>query len=106
MSCILDFECITLNKLTTMDTTNKTNKKSKQANLTEDDLKALGDRAGNLRNDGAADQQLKQRKQPVDFEGKDLDVPGRSQATQSLKDEENKLYSRAGEADIELEQNA
>lgn len=66
-------------------------------NITKEDKKALGDNTGNLHSDGGDDDQLKERKRPVDFEGKDLDVPGRTlpedRDKKELKDEENQLYS-------------
>jgi len=53
----------------------------------------------NLRSDGGDDEQLKNRTRPVDFEGKDLDVPGRTlpedRTKKQLKDEENQLYSES-----------
>lgn len=66
-------------------------------NITKADKNALGDKTGNLHADGGDDDQLKERKRPVDFEGKDLDVPGRTlpedRDKTDLKDEENQLYS-------------
>jgi hypothetical protein len=65
--------------------------------ITEENQNNLGDKKRNLRSDGGDDEQLKNRKRPVDFEGKDLDVPGRTlpedRSNQKLKDEENQLYS-------------
>lgn len=66
-------------------------------NLTEEEKRDLGDKSGNLRSDGGDDEELKHRTRPVDFEGKDLDVPGRTlpedRDRKDLKDEENQLYS-------------
>lgn len=63
----------------------------------------------NLRSDGGDDEQLKHRKNPVDFEGKDLDVPGRAlpenRTKKQLKDEENQLYSQGGPGNEDLEEN-
>ena len=57
----------------------------------------LGDKSGNLESDGGDDEQLKHRNKPFDFEGKDLDIPGRKlkddREQEELKDEENQLYS-------------
>jgi hypothetical protein len=65
--------------------------------ITKENQNNLGDKKRNLRSDGGDDEQLKNRKRPVDFEGKDLDVPGRTlpedRSNQKLKDEENQLYS-------------
>ncbi|CAM3415927.1 hypothetical protein [Aequorivita lipolytica] len=75
-------------------------------NITEHDKDILSQK--NIHGDGGDDQQLRDRKQKVDFEGKDLDVPGRSQAKKSngngLRDEENKLFSQGGEDNESLEQ--
>lgn len=77
----------------------KANKKNipYNPNLTEEDKDLLGERKGNLRSDGGEDEQLKHRKRPVDFEGTDLDIPGRTLPEErnrgQLKDEENQLYS-------------
>ena len=79
----------------------ETNKKDKNydSNVTKHDKELLGDKHKNLRNDGGDDQQLIDRPQPVDFEGKDLDIPGRTlpedRSKDKLKDEENQLYSQS-----------
>ncbi|WGF91230.1 hypothetical protein [Aequorivita marisscotiae] len=62
----------------------------------------------NIHGDGGDDQQLKDRKNKVDFEGKDLDIPGRSKAKKQnnpngLRDEENQLHSQGGESKNNLE---
>ncbi len=53
----------------------------------------------NLRSDGGDDDQLKDRKRPVDFSGNDLDIPGRKlpkdRTKKEFKDEENQLYSES-----------
>lgn len=63
----------------------------------------------NLRSDGGDDEQLENRVRPVDFEGKDLDVPGRdlpeNRTKKTLKDEENQLYSQGGSGNENLENN-
>ena len=62
-----------------------------------------------LRPEGGDDDQLKNRKKPVDFEGKDLDIPGRdlpeNSTKKTLKDEENQLYSQGGPGNENLEVN-
>ena len=73
------------------------NKEKYNSKITKDDLEILGDKAGNLRNDGGEDRILKKRKKKVDFEGEDLDVPGRKSPKNTLKDEENQLYSLGDE---------
>jgi len=75
------------------------NKKQTSYNskITKEDKELLGDKRGNLETDGGDDQQLRNRTKKVDFEGKDLDVPGRKlpedRNRKQLKDEENQLYS-------------
>ena len=75
--------------------------------ITDEDKNMLGDKSGNLRNDSGDDQVLKNRKKTVDFEGKDLDMPGRklpeNKSKKTLKDEENQLYSLGGENHKDLE---
>lgn len=62
-----------------------------------------------LRSEGGDDDQLKNREKPVDFEGKDLDIPGRdlpeNRTKKTLKDEENQLYSQGGPGNENLEEN-
>ena len=77
--------------------------------ITKQDKKELGEKVENLRSDGGDDQQLKDRKRPVDFEGKDLDIPGRTlpedRTKKDFKDEENQLYSQGGPGNENLEEN-
>ena len=77
--------------------------------ITKEDIKELGEKVENLRSDGGDDQQLKDRKRPVDFEGKDLDIPGRTlpedRTKKDFKDEENQLYSQGGPGNENLEEN-
>lgn len=72
-----------------------------EAKVTKEDLQALGDRAGNLSHDGGDDDMLEERKRPVDFTGKGLDVPGEelddAQEAIGSEDEENNLYSLSDE---------
>ncbi len=62
-----------------------------------------------LRSEGGDDDQLRNRTRPVDFQGKDLDIPGRTlpknKDRNSLKDEENQLYSQGGSENEDLENN-
>tara|TARA_R110002050_G_scaffold90000_1_gene189416 strand:- start:156 stop:449 length:294 start_codon:yes stop_codon:yes gene_type:complete len=62
----------------------------------------------NIHGDGGDDQQLRDRKKKVDFEGKDLDIPGSNKAQKQnnqsgLPDEENHLYSQGGDRKENLE---
>lgn len=84
----------------------KENKKY-NANITTEDLQALGDKAGNLRNDNSDDELLKNKFNKTDLIGKDLDIPGRklpkNKTHKLLKDEENQLYSLGSEENENLE---
>jgi hypothetical protein len=70
------------------------------ADLTSDDMEALGPK--DLSQDLGDDEDLKHREYPVDFSGKDLDVPGveldDEQEAKGSEDEENNLYSFGGDA--------
>jgi hypothetical protein len=80
---------------------NKKKQVDNDADITKEDLLALGNKIQNLRSDDGDDAALVDRAEEVDFEGKDLDVPGRTlpddKKNKSLKDEENQLYSQGGE---------
>ena len=81
---------------------NKSTKElAKDANVTKEDLEALGPKDANLSDDGGDDEQLIERKRKVDFTGDDLDVPGSelddAQERIGSEDEENNLYSNADE---------
>ena len=81
-------------------------KLNNDADLTDDDLKALGD--DNLNMDGGDDDQLRNRQFQADFSGGDLDVPG-SEADDEMEeigngDEENNLYSIGGDNHDDLEE--
>jgi len=80
------------------------------ADITKEDLNALGKKVKHIRSDNGDDQVLKARKKGVDFSGADLDVPGRNLPNQksktSLKDEENQLYSQGGPDNEDLERNS
>ena len=80
------------------------------ADITKEDLLAIGNKEQNLRSDDGDDAALVDRAEEVDFEGKDLDVPGRTlpddKKNKSLKDEENQLYSQGGEDNENLEQDS
>ncbi|WP_036841617.1 hypothetical protein [Polaribacter sp. Hel_I_88] len=84
----------------------KENTKKYNSDITKEDLQALGDKAGNLRNDNGEDELLK-NKVTNDFSGKDLDVPGRKARKEvtkkTLKDEENQLYSIGSDDNENLE---
>ena len=68
------------------------------SNLNEDDLDALGPE--DLSMDGGDDEDLAHRIFPVDFAGKDLEVPGSEldddQEDIGSEDEENNFYSHGG----------
>ncbi len=89
-----------------METENKENTYS--PDITKEDLMALGEKTKNLRNDSSDDMLLQERDRKVDFEGKDLDVPGRTlesnKKTTSLRDEENQLYAQGSGHNDALEQ--
>ena len=84
----------------------KENTKKYNSDITKEDLQALGDKAGNLRNDNGDDELLK-NKVTSDFSGNDLDVPGRKTrkdvTKKTLKDEENQLYSIGSDDNENLE---
>ena len=85
----------------------KKQNKEYNSNITSDDLQVLGDKSGNLRNDNADDELLKNKVNNIDFVGKDLDIPGRKPSIKttkkSLKDEENQLYSLGSDDNENLE---
>jgi hypothetical protein len=76
------------------------------ADVTPDDLEALGPR--DLSMDMGDDEDLKHRVHPVDFSGKDLDIPGAElddeQERTGSEDEENNSYSIGGDAHDKLEE--
>ena len=82
---------------------------SYNSDVTTDDLQALGEKVKNTRTDRGDDSQLNDREKDVDFAGKDLDIPGRelpqSKTQETLKDEENQLYSQGGPGNEDLERN-
>ena len=71
----------------------------KEANITEDDMEALG--PPDLSMDTGEDEPLRQRTHPVDFAGEDLDIPGTEldDANEEVgsEDEENNPYSLGGD---------
>src|SRR5690554_2856142 len=97
-------------KNTQMMETNKNNM-NYGSKVSKRDKDLLGEKPKNLRTDGGDDLQLDKnhRSHPVDFEGKDLNVPGRSlpedRSKKELKDEENQLYSQGGPDNDKLEEN-
>jgi hypothetical protein len=74
--------------------------------VTKEDLQALGPK--DLSMDMGDDEQLKQRTSPVDFAGKDLDVPGTelddAEEETGSEDEENNPYSLGGDSKENLEE--
>lgn len=70
---------------------------TEEARVTKEDLEALGPKDANLSNDGGADEQLLERDRPVDFTGKQMDVPRSelddAQERRGSEDEENNFYS-------------
>ena len=84
----------------------KNDKQKYNSDITKDDLQALGDKAGNLRNDNGDDELLK-NKVTSDFSGNDLDVPGRKSpkdiSKKTMKDEENQMYSIGSDENENLE---
>lgn len=92
--------------------TNKKNKVKEEdketynSNITEEDLQAIGKKG--LRVDTGDDELLLNRKEPIDFQGKDLDIPGRNESKiytkNNLIDEENSLFGQGGELKENLEE--
>jgi len=78
---------------------------AKEAKITEEDMEALGPR--DLSMDMDEDEQLKQRVDKVDFEGSELDIPGREMDNDEedigAEDEENNHYSLGSDDNDELE---
>lgn len=76
------------------------------SDVTFEDLEALGPE--NLSMDMGDDEQLKHRNRPVDFSGKDLDVPGSEldddKEEVGSEDEENNSYSLGGDNHEDLEE--
>ncbi|NNE31218.1 MAG: hypothetical protein HKN40_02490 [Winogradskyella sp.] len=86
----------------------KEKKKEKyNSDITKEDLNALGNKKNTPRDDYKGDdKQLQNRERPVDFTGKNLDVPNRDIANtnkKTLKDEENELYSQGSGHNDHLE---
>lgn len=81
-------------------------KPNNESNLTSEDLEALGPK--DLSMDMNDDEQLKHRTTPVDFSGKDLDIPGSElddqQEQLGSEDEENNSYSIGGDNHEDLEE--
>jgi len=74
---------------------------AREAEVTNEDLQALGPKDANLSDDGGDDEQLLERDRGVDFTGDELDVPGSElddpQEEIGSEDEENNFYSNADE---------
>jgi hypothetical protein len=85
------------------------NENKYNSKITKQDKTILGDKTGNLRNDGGQDKFLKDRTNEVDFSGKDLDIPGRTSVEKSkntsLNDEENRHHSLGSDDNKNLELN-
>lgn len=84
------------------DDIQKANKKlTDESKVTKEDLEALGPKSANLSDDGGDDEQLLHREKPVDFTGKQMDVPGSelddAQESVGSEDEENNFYSTSNE---------
>lgn len=79
-----------------------------EADVTEEDIEALG--PIDLSMDLGEDEQLKHRVHPVDFSGRDLDVPGSedddSREDIGAEDEENNPYSIGGDRHENLEEDS
>jgi hypothetical protein len=79
---------------------------AKEAEVTSEDMEALGPKG--LSMDMQDDERLKQRANKVDFEGKDLDIPGRGmdddQENIGAEDEENNHYSLGSDENDQLDQ--
>lgn len=101
-------EYITVIQKIAMKTEKKQKDGSYNAEITQEDLNALGAQTQNQRTSQQGDdKQLTQREKAVDFSGADLDVPGRTlpkdRAASSLKDEENQLHSQGSGHNDHLE---
>lgn len=87
------------------DAANASTRKRAPSDLTKEDYEALGPRDLSL--DGGDDEQLKHRTRPVDFSGKDLDVPGSelddNAEALGAEDEENNGYSLGSDGNANLE---
>ncbi len=85
-------------------------KEAYNADITKEDLNALGEKVVHQRTDKGDDAMLRERKKDVDFSGSDLDIPGRNTSKDStnkkLKDEENQLYSQGGSGNEDLERDS
>ncbi|MBT1685678.1 hypothetical protein [Dawidia soli] len=77
-----------------------------ESDLTKEDRRALG--SDGLNSDEGDDDQLRARVTPVDFAGKDLDIPGSEldDASEAIgtEDEENNSYSLGGDNHEDLEE--
>ena len=78
------------------------------SDITKEDEKMLGDKAGNLRQDNGDDEILKKRENEPDFAAKNLDIPGgrnaRPLTNDRHPDEENRHHSLGSEHNENLEQ--
>ena len=80
--------------------------KNSPSSLTKEDFEALGPKDLSL--DMGDDEELKHRASPVDFSGKDMDVPGSEldddREADGAEDEENNAYSLGGDNHQDLEE--
>lgn len=80
--------------------------KKSSNDLTKEDYEALGPKDLSL--DMGDDEELKHRASPVDFSGKDMDIPGSEldddREAVGSEDEENNAYSLGGENHQDLEE--
>jgi hypothetical protein len=117
-----DIEDLSLSKTITPKTQKRTSAKLKRKtadelvdeslknssnDLTKEDYEALGPKDLSL--DMGDDEELKHRRRPVDFAGKDMDVPGSEDDDDreaiGSEDEENNSYSLGGDNHEDLEEN-
>ena len=94
-------------KVITPQETSEVKQGKSESDLTKEDLEALGPKDLSL-DMGDDEIQLKHRITPVDFSGKDLDIPGSEldDASESIgsEDEENNGYSLGGDSKEGLEE--
>lgn len=78
---------------------------AKEAEISKEDREALGPKDLSL--DGGDDEQLLDRVDPVDFDGSELDIPGRNldddEEERGAEDEENNHYSLGSDDNDQLE---
>lgn len=79
--------------------------KNSESDVTKGDLRALNSEENTFKGD---DEELEDRVYPVDFAGKDLDIPGAdlddNEEMNGAEDEENNSYSLGGDNHEDLEE--